>query len=78
MRLSGLKAALEFHQTWKASLTGLKAHLSVPSTAPLRTGFFRKREVKKEMSLSSQWVVVVNPFLICLFENEGTEEPWRM
>ena len=28
------------------------------------------------MSLSSQWVVVVNPFLICLFENEGTEEPW--
>jgi hypothetical protein len=25
--------------------------------------------------LSSQWVVVVNPFLICLFENEGTEEP---
>ncbi len=39
------------------------------------SGFFRKREIKKEISLSSQWVVVVTPFLICLFENEGTEEP---
>ncbi len=39
------------------------------------SGFFRKREIKKENSLSSQWVVVVNTFLICLFENEGTEEP---
>ncbi len=37
--------------------------------------FFRKREIKKEKSMSSQWVVVVNPFLIWLFENEGTEEP---
>ncbi len=43
-------------------------------------GFFRKREIKKESSLPSQWVVVVNSFLICLFENEGAEEPclrWR-
>ncbi len=39
------------------------------------TGFFRKREIKKEIVVSSQWVVVVNPFVICLFENEGTEEP---
>ncbi len=38
-------------------------------------GFFRKRKIKKEMSLSSQLVVVVKSFLICFFENEGTEEP---
>ncbi len=48
------------------------------SSSSSSSGFFRKREIKKEISLSSQSVAVVTPFLICLFENEGREEPWEM
>ncbi len=41
------------------------------------TGFFRKRELKKKMSLSSQGGCRRESlFDLCVFENEGTEEPW--